>query len=104
MAQLQREPDAPVAGQIVLIGVVGFILLVAIVIGAQALFLAVEQGEIEEKVYSTVPVEYRTLRDQQRARLSGPPMWENEAEGVVRIPIDDAMEITIRKRAAAGND
>ncbi|HEX2973652.1 MAG TPA: hypothetical protein VHP11_15060 [Tepidisphaeraceae bacterium] len=73
------------------IGVVSACLLVVIVIGVQAMFVAQEQAEIAG--YDTTPVlSLENLKLQQQVRLNS-YRWVDREKQMVAIPIDQAMRI-----------
>ncbi len=79
---------------IILIGIVSAMLLVVVVVGAQAWFLSHEQAEIAQ--YEDQPhFALATLQAEQRARISGYRLVDKETQAVA-IPIDEAMRIMVQ--------
>jgi hypothetical protein len=94
-----RETDDPQAGMVVLVTIVGSIALVAIIVATQALFYYEKEADFRRKNYVPVVGEVRTLADRQLTDLNS-YRWINEADGVVGIPIDEAMRLTVRELSA----
>jgi flagellar basal body-associated protein FliL len=86
-----RYDDPNVAASAV-IGIISAILLFVIIVVLQALFFSAEQSERERKVYSQ---SYQALQqlDASQLELLGSYSWVSEGDGVVRIPIERAMEL-----------
>src|SRR3990172_9852623 len=95
MGTSEKYSDPSAYGTIV-VGFVGAILTVAIIIGLQALFYSVEQEENVEKVYSQSAEELAHLRAEQLELLNS-YRWIDREKGVVGIPIDRAMEMTVQE-------
>lgn len=83
----------------VLIGVVGTILLVATVVGLEAVYYNTERVEFERKVVAEAPEELRSIRADQLKNLNAYE-WVNRASGTVRIPIDRAMQLVVQEANA----
>lgn len=95
MSTSEKYADPSAYGTIV-VGFVGAILTVAIIIGLQALFYSVEQEENVEKVYSQSAEELARLRAEQLELLNS-YRWIDREKGIVGIPIDRAMEMTVQE-------
>ncbi|MBI2840052.1 MAG: hypothetical protein HYX75_17190 [Acidobacteria bacterium] len=95
MGTSEKYSDPSAYGTIV-VGFVGAILTVAIIIGLQALFYSVEQEENLQKVYSQSAEELARLRAEQLELLNS-YRWIDREKGIVGIPIDRAMEMTVRE-------
>ena len=93
-----RETDDPKANIVVLVGIVGTIVLLAVIIATQALYENVAAAEYAAKVLPTVPTELRALKSTQLAAMNV-DRWIDEQAGVVGIPIERAMEIYVREQA-----
>lgn len=83
------DPDVPASA---VVGILGAILLFVIIVGLQALFYRMEESELERKVYDQPYQELQQL-DADQLELLNSYGWVNEAEGVVRIPIERAMDV-----------
>ena len=83
------------------LGLVSVILFVVLVIAVQAFFYSYEDAYLYEKVHSRVSPEMRRHRAEQIERISTPRIV-NEAEGRVTIPIDRAIELTVRDGLGGG--
>ena len=89
-----RDGDDPKTSSTIIVGMVGTILMLAVVVFAVALFYDVERAEWNRKVVNRVEHEVNTLKNEQLERLNG-YRWVNEQEGVVGIPIERAIELTV---------
>ncbi|MBK9119893.1 MAG: hypothetical protein IPM18_09890 [Phycisphaerales bacterium] len=84
-----ETPD-PSAGTTLWVGLIGTVLLLAIVLFAQYLYLHAQRLEDEDKLYARQPREILDLRARQSETLFQ-PRWLDEEAGRVRIPITQAM-------------
>lgn len=91
----------PNAAMILVVGLVGFILVFAIVVGLQAVYYQAEDDQNATKVISQAPEELSRLRSQQQEQLNT-YRWIDQKTGVVGIPIDRAMEIIVRESKVKG--
>ncbi|MEN8151282.1 MAG: hypothetical protein ABFS86_15810 [Planctomycetota bacterium] len=96
MEENKRPQDELRASPIVMVGVVSAILLFAIIVGFSGAFLIWEKQEAAKKTSPLAPDELRRLRSQQMGEL-GAYRWVSEKDGIVRIPVDRAMEIVVRE-------
>ncbi len=97
------EQDQPKNRMIGAIVVSTLALLVGVVIGVNEIFRSVFNHEISAKQLEPQGTELRELRAEEQAKLSR-YQWVNRKDGVVRIPVDRARELTLaayRARAAA---
>ena len=93
---MPAQPDTDTRpGSIVAVGVIGSILLVVVVVALEALFGHVAQAEARRKVIDVGNNELRGYRADQLAKLNGYRVVD-PAQGVVAIPIERAMEFTVR--------
>lgn len=74
------------------VGIVGVILVFVSIVLLQALFFYMQEGEMERKVYRQTNEELRSLNAQQLETLNSYG-WVDQANGVARIPITEAMEL-----------
>ena len=86
--------EDPNALSIIFVGLMGAVGVFLVVILLQIVFFRMQEMETAKKVVSMAPEELATLRAQQQANLNGYG-WVNQDEGVVRIPIERAMELTV---------
>jgi hypothetical protein len=73
-----------------------------VVIGVNELFRSVFGAEVRDKVLAHPSSELRELRAEEQSKL-GRYQWVSKKDGIVRIPLDRAMSLTIadyRARAA----
>lgn len=92
----EADPDTT---STLLVVVVGTILIVAVVVFVQGLYGRATRSEFERKVVAEAPAELQRLRADQLMRLSG-LTWVDRREGIVTIPIEDAMRMVIREAGA----
>jgi hypothetical protein len=86
-----RYDDPNVAASAV-VGFISAILLFVIIVMLQAVFYRAEQSELLRKVYSQPNEALQQLDAVQLEQLNSYG-WANQAEGVVHIPIERAMEL-----------
>jgi hypothetical protein len=91
------DPQASTIG--LLIGV-GAIVVIAAVIGLQALFLRSEEGELVRKVEAQEPAELARLQAGQAEKLTA-YRWVDARKGIVAIPIERAMEVAVAEARRA---
>jgi hypothetical protein len=90
--------DNPDIAATVATGVIGVALLVGIVVALQGLYAKADAAEFRQKVESQPSVELQDLQSRQRDKIS---RWvKDPATGVVRMPIDRAMELVVDERKA----
>jgi hypothetical protein len=85
----------PKVSTTVFVGLLGTVMLVAVMYFASALYDLAQYREIERKIYAARAPEYDALRAEQQANLST-YRWVNQQEGVVAIPIERAIELTVK--------
>ena len=91
VAKDQDDPDATITG---LIAILFAVLTVAIVLALQGYFEYVQDAEFRSKVVEARPAELQQVREEGRAMLQG-YRWVDRGNGVVAIPIERAMELTV---------
>ena len=100
--ELTSEEDRP-RNWIIAATIAGSIaLVVAVVAGVNEIFHRVMSAEVSTKVLEPSSQELRELRAEEQAKLSR-YRWVSRKEGVVRLPLDRALELTAaeyRARAA----
>jgi hypothetical protein len=79
-----------------LVGILGSILLFVIIVGLQALFYKMQEDELRLKVYTQPYEELRRLDAEQLEDLNSYG-WVDQQAGIAHIPIDRAMELTVRE-------
>ncbi len=94
-------PEDVRAGPIAIVGIVSAIVLFALTILLIAVFYDVERETIEERSQISVPEKLRAERAKQLEILNSYRKVEGE-EGVVRIPIERAMELIVAEEARKG--
>jgi Na+-transporting methylmalonyl-CoA/oxaloacetate decarboxylase gamma subunit len=98
----ENEQDRPKNRMLGVIVLSTLALLTVIVIGVSQIFRSVFNHEVSTKQLEHQGSELRELRAEEQAKLSR-YQWVNQKEGVVRIPVDRARELTLlayRNRAA----
>ena len=91
---MKRSADDVKAAPMVIIGIVGAILLFAVIVLLSALFLSVQQSEAEKKAQSAGPGNLRRMRAEQIQSLSE-YRWVDAEKKIVAVPIDRAMDLLI---------
>jgi len=95
-----HPPEGPAEADRPRVGVIGLaigatlVLLVIIVVGVNELFRQMMTSEIEGKVLSRPNSELRELRAEEEAKL-GRYQWVSKKDGVVRVPLARAIELTL---------
>jgi flagellar basal body-associated protein FliL len=84
--------DDPNVAISAVIGIISAILLFVIVVVLQAFFYGAQQTEMEKKVLTRPNQALQQLNASQQ-ELLGSYGWLSEGDGVVRIPIERAMEL-----------
>jgi hypothetical protein len=92
--ELESEQDRPRIKMIAAIVASTLALLFGVVVGANEIFRSVFNHEISSKQLEHQGSELRELRAEEQAKLSR-YQWVNRKEGVVRIPLDRARELTL---------
>ena len=87
------DPDVPASA---VVGIVGAILLFAIIVGLQALFYRMEEGERSRKVYEQPDQALQQLDADQLGTLTSYG-WVDQQRGVVHIPIERAMALVVEE-------
>ena len=85
----------PKTSTTVLIGIASIILLLVVVVFVIALFQNVQYLQTVQKIYDRPYAEVRTLHAQQQENLYS-YRWINKQAGVVGIPINQAITLTVR--------
>lgn len=91
---MQRNDD-PDASATIAFGIVGAILVFVMIVALQALFYRTQNEEFKRKVIAQAPEELSRITAEQREKL-GSYRWVDEKAGVAAIPIERAMDLTIR--------
>jgi hypothetical protein len=91
--------DDPHAALTFIVGAVGTILLIVVVVLLEIFYYRARSQEEYRKVTLQAPEELTRLRAQQEAELAG-YAWVDEANAVLRIPIDRAMELVVLEQDA----
>ncbi len=90
------EQDRPDTARIAIIGVVGAVILFIIIVAIQALFYGMERAEQDRKEARERSETVAQVRAEQRQRI-GSYGWVDQKKGVVRIPIERAMELLVKR-------
>jgi hypothetical protein len=86
--------DRPRLGAILGASAATLLALVGVLIGLNELFRQVMTSEIQAKVLSRPSSELRELRVEEDAKL-GRYQWVSKKDGVVRLPLSRAVELTL---------
>ncbi len=97
VANCSRES---LAVNVCLIGAAVLVAVAALAFFAVAVYESLNRHEVQLKSMPYADSEIAQLREQQRENLSD-YRWLNKAEGVLAIPIDRAMQLTIERFKAA---
>jgi len=84
----------PNAKTVAFVGIVGAVGVFLVVILLQIVFYRMQEMETARKVLDAGPQELAQIEAQQGAQLTG-YAWVDEDNGVARIPIERAMELTV---------
>jgi len=94
------SPDKPRNALIFGMLIVSVVTIVALCVAIQQLFNNVVTTQVSEKQLEPVNSQLKALREEEALKLSvgRPPVyaWVDEKAGVVRIPVDRAVELTLR--------
>ncbi|MFQ5807772.1 MAG: hypothetical protein ACE5I3_15100 [Phycisphaerae bacterium] len=92
--------DDPSAMPVIITGVAGSLLVVVTIIVLLALYHRTESALIRERVYDAPSIAVEQLHADQEAKLNVPG-WIDREEGIVAIPIEDAIRRVTRELAAS---
>lgn len=104
MTDIAHHPDTtghddPDPFATVYVGIVGTILLIFCILALQAAYYNLDAAEAQRKIFSQPPVELMELRAGQQHNLTTYG-WVDRDKGIVRIPIDRAIELTVQELAS----
>jgi stringent starvation protein B len=91
--------DEPRAKSILILAIVSVILLIVVIVGVSAYFQYIYQDAVFEKVLSAPGEQLKALRDRENAQLTQ-YSYTDKQKGLVRIPVDRAMELFAQEAAA----
>lgn len=91
---VEAEDDKPKNGIITVFIAATCLVVVAMVVGVRELFLVVFDSEVNNKVLAVQSSDLRALRASEQQRLTH-YQWVSQKDGVVRIPVDRAFELTL---------
>lgn len=94
-AEAQAEVDRPNNSLIFVIVIVTLFSIVAVVLFVNEIFKSTMEHEISSKVLEPPNSALRGLRAMEQERLSR-YQWADEKKGVVRIPVDQAVALTLK--------
>lgn len=92
---METRHDDPRASGTLVAAAVGSLAVLVIVVALQALFYNTQESERTRKVTAVVPEELTRLRATQLEQLNQ-YRWVDAGHGVVTVPIERAMELTVR--------
>ncbi len=99
-----RSADADWAGPLAALRLMGGLaLLGAGLIAVHETYTAMMRAEVESKVLARPNLELAKLRADEETKL-GSYRWVDQKEGVVRIPLAQAMRLTLADYRAASQD
>lgn len=88
------EESDPDTFTTVLVGVIGSVIVVALVVFLQGLYGSAGRAEFRRKVVDLHPLELQAIRGRQLERLST-AAWVDKAHAVASIPLDRAMALVV---------
>lgn len=94
--ELDYDRQDPQSLLITILGVIGAILLYAVIVGLEFYYNRVSENIINTKVYTTTPTQLRDLRAREDESLTR-YRYVDEAKGIVQIPIDRAIEVLLKE-------
>ncbi len=94
--ELGYDRQDPQSLLITILGVIGAILLYAIIVGLEFYYNRMNEQLINTKVYTTTPTQLRDLRTREDESLTR-YRYIDEAKGIVQIPIDKAIELVLKE-------
>ena len=94
--------DDPNSFMTIVLGLIGCILLLAILFALEAVFYSTQQAEFREKVVGQTPVELQQVQAEHLEAIRD-YRWVDREAGVVGIPIDRAMEQMVEEHRGRGN-
>ena len=97
-----REQGDPNTSVTAVVGVVSAVLLFVLIVLLQAFFYAQEREEQQRKVVAIAPEALAQLRAQQQELLHSYRLVD-EKNGVVGIPIEDAMALVVAEAGRGGS-
>jgi|SoiMetStandDraft_5_1073268.scaffolds.fasta_scaffold517696_1 hypothetical protein len=100
------DHEDPLPGPTWILGILGSVLLGVVVLGVTALFFNADERMISDKTQTATYPQFETLKEEQLAKLQGPPrkVEVNENDKVVEtvvIPIDLAMQKVAERATSA---
>jgi hypothetical protein len=88
----RQEANAPL---LAVIGIVSILMLIIIIIGVQAWFMAEQRADIERKFGDTQSTSLVNLKTEQTQKLET-ARWVDQSKGIVQIPIEEAMKLIVK--------
>ncbi len=92
--QLDADQGDPHASTIVYGGVVGTLIVIALIIALQAMYYKVERAATVEHVYGNAYSDVTELNLQQQARLNSLG-WTSDEKKLVRLPIERGLTLAL---------
>jgi hypothetical protein len=89
---MKGDTDDPSASMTIVVGVIGTILLLAVIVFAVVLFRIGARSEFERKVVQAAPREIAQLRSQQLSEVSQ-TKYVDQARQHVQIPVEEALPL-----------
>jgi len=89
--------DDPKVTTSVIAGIIGAVVLFVVIVLLQALFYRMQAAERVRKVESQ-PNQELELVDAEQLQLLNSYGWVDQSNGVVRIPIDEAMRLVVAEQ------
>ena len=88
---------------IALVGLVGAIVLFALIVLLQVVYYHVVAAQFNVKQIEQTPAELSENLARQQAKLHEPPGWVDQRKGILHIPIESAMVLVVREYSPPKN-
>jgi len=95
VSERERDQEDPKAAITLVVAIIGALAILVLILALQAMFYSSQEAERGNKVNASDPADLSRLRAQQLEQLNG-YRWIDPSKGLVAIPIDQAMELTVR--------
>ncbi len=95
--------DDPRSGNTAWVGAISGLILLLTVMFLQVIYFRMEATEVAVKQGSDAAEEIELRRMEQEARLDGGYRWVDRDQGVVAMPIEDAMARIVATQGAGGD-
>lgn len=91
-----RNTDDPQALNVFMVGLIGALVMIAMIIATQGIYLSAVENENQTKLYGVNSRLYPNLESDQKGELIH-YKYLDQAKGVVQIPVDRAMDLFLKE-------